>query len=258
MSEISKSPIKECFVIMPISDVPGYPQGHFGEVYSDLIKPAVEAAGFKPIRADEVSASNLIQADIINRILQSDICICDVSARNPNVLFEFGFRQAFDMPTVIIKDEITDTIFDVSGFRYIEYESSKRYANIIKKRDEISSSLTQTVQAQGKDGQIFSLVKLLGLSKAASVPNADVNPVDAKLAILENRISDIHSLISKKFDALMDQRAANDYAFARGALPVGLGRRAEAAGIGLGFEDSQNATLAALKKIGWGPKLTGG
>ena len=32
---------KECFVIMPISDVDGYPAGHFNEVYTELIKPAV-------------------------------------------------------------------------------------------------------------------------------------------------------------------------------------------------------------------------
>ena len=52
---------KECFVIMPISDAEGYDKGHFTRVYYDIIKPAVESAGHKPIRADEVVSSNLIQ-----------------------------------------------------------------------------------------------------------------------------------------------------------------------------------------------------
>ena len=48
---------KECFVIMPISDAEGYDKGHFTRVYYDIIKPAVESAGHKPIRADEVVSS---------------------------------------------------------------------------------------------------------------------------------------------------------------------------------------------------------
>lgn len=53
---------KECFVIMPISDAEGYDKGHFTRVYYDIIKPAVESAGHKPIRADEVANSTYIQS----------------------------------------------------------------------------------------------------------------------------------------------------------------------------------------------------
>lgn len=31
---------KKCFVIMPISDVDGYPKGHFNRVYDYIIVPA--------------------------------------------------------------------------------------------------------------------------------------------------------------------------------------------------------------------------
>ena len=39
---------------MPISDVEGYDPGHFKRVYEYIIKPACVAAGFIPIRADDV------------------------------------------------------------------------------------------------------------------------------------------------------------------------------------------------------------
>lgn len=32
--------LKKCFVIMPISDVDGYPKGHFNRVYDYIIVPA--------------------------------------------------------------------------------------------------------------------------------------------------------------------------------------------------------------------------
>jgi len=44
-----------CFVMMPIADVSNYEPGHFNRVYEYLIKPAIEAAGFDPYRADDTA-----------------------------------------------------------------------------------------------------------------------------------------------------------------------------------------------------------
>lgn len=44
---VSKTEEKErCFVIMPISDPEEYEDGHFKNVYEDIFKPAIEAAGY--------------------------------------------------------------------------------------------------------------------------------------------------------------------------------------------------------------------
>ena len=48
----------ECFVIMPISDPEGYEEGHFRRVYEDILAPAIAAAGFIPVRADEDRRTN--------------------------------------------------------------------------------------------------------------------------------------------------------------------------------------------------------
>lgn len=39
-SKTKEEPLKTCFVIMPISDVDGYPKGHFDRVYKHIIEPA--------------------------------------------------------------------------------------------------------------------------------------------------------------------------------------------------------------------------
>ncbi|EPR71058.1 hypothetical protein ADICYQ_0649 [Cyclobacterium qasimii M12-11B] len=87
---------KVCFIIMPISDQEGYEKGHFSRVYKHLIVPACERAGFKPIRADDEVKTNYIVIDIIRKILDSDIVLADLSAKNPNVMYELGIRQAFN------------------------------------------------------------------------------------------------------------------------------------------------------------------
>ena len=112
---------KECFVIMPISDAEGYDKGHFTRVYYDIIKPAVESAGHKPIRADEVVSSNLIQLDIVERLIYAPLAICDISSRNPNVFYELGIRHAFNKHVVLMKDNVTPNDFDISSFRSIEF-----------------------------------------------------------------------------------------------------------------------------------------
>ena len=104
--------IKSCFIIMPISDQDGYDKGHFNRVYEHLIKPACIKAGFKPIRADEEVKTNYIVVDIIRKILDSEMVLCDLSAKNPNVLYELGLRQAFNRKVVLIKDKKTNRIFE--------------------------------------------------------------------------------------------------------------------------------------------------
>ncbi len=183
---------------MPISDAEGYPAGHFTEVYSELIKPAVESAGYTPTRADEVVSSNMIHIDVISKIVHADLCVCDLSSKNPNVMFEYGIRQAFDKPTVLIKDTSTTRIFDLSGFRDIEYDTSLRVGNILKKRNEIKDAILETIQNQGTDGNVFSLVSLLGLANAAQIPTSNADPEAAQFQIIMKQISALQEIINSK------------------------------------------------------------
>lgn len=108
---------KRCFVIMPISDVDGYSDGHFDRVYKHIILPACQQAGYEAIRADATAKSNVIIIDILENALNCNIAICDLSARNPNVFYELGFRQAFDKKTVLMIDDKTIRPFDISAIR---------------------------------------------------------------------------------------------------------------------------------------------
>src|SRR4051812_28416422 len=91
-----------CFVLMPIADTPGYEPGHFGRVYEHLLKPAITAAGYRPIRADDAVKTDYIVVGIIQKIVESAMVLCDYSSRNPNVMYELGIRHAFNKPVVLI------------------------------------------------------------------------------------------------------------------------------------------------------------
>lgn len=186
---------KTCFVMMPISDTEGYREGHFSEVYEELIVPAVSEAGYQCKLATSTSSAHLIQLEVITQIATAPLCICDLSTNNPNVLFEYGLRQAFDLPTVLIKDDITRRIFDLSGFRDIEYDHTLRIANITSKRKEIARAISHTVQGAADEKQIFSLVRLMNLTKAALPKGVGVDPEDARYELLERKIDGLASAI---------------------------------------------------------------
>lgn len=188
--------IKECFVIMPISNNSNYPDGHFDRVYNYLIAPACELAGFKPIRADEINNTNYIALDIIKRIINSDMAICDLSSQNPNVLYELGIRQAFNKPITLIKDKLTKRIFDIQGFRDFEYDTNLRVDNIEKEVECIAELIKNTYESQGKE--INSLTTLLSLSPAKLQENKEIS-VDTELilnsiSLLGKRISSIEKI----------------------------------------------------------------
>ena len=161
-------------MIMPISDQPGYEKSHFTRVYEHLIKPAVIKAGFEPFRADEVKQTNVIVIDILKRIITSDMAICDLSARNPNVLYELGIRQSFDLPVTLLKDEKTIRIFDIQGFRDLEYNSNLRIDEVNKSIEKLADSIATTYDT--KDGDVNSIIDLLKINKAQIKGEINLSP----------------------------------------------------------------------------------
>jgi len=191
---------------MPISDVEGYEAGHFKRVYEYIIKPACINAGFKPVRADDVKKTNVIVIDILQKLLNSEMAICDLSGKNPNVLYELGIRQSFDLPVSFIKDELTTRVFDIQGFRDLEYNSSLRIDEVNSAIEKLTQNITETYESKGQD--INSIIELLGISKAKVNKEVEISPdtdiilkalndISLRLGNIENKSSATASIPSE-------------------------------------------------------------
>lgn len=182
-----------CFVLMPISDVHGYEPGHFGRVYEHVLKPAIIDAGYSPVRADDTIKTDYIVVGIIQKIVESEMVICDFSARNPNVMYELGIRHAFNKPVALIKDRRTDKVFDIQGLRYVEYDDALRIDTVQKDISKISGAIQETATANGKG--VNSVVQLAGIT-AAEIParqqvSGETQLILSALASLERRVDGI-------------------------------------------------------------------
>ena len=193
---MTKKENKDCFVIMPIAECEGYEPDHFAHVYNDIIKPAVARTDYIATRADEVKETNLIHLDILKKLIDAPIAICDLSTRNPNVLFELGIRQAFDKPVVLIQEKGTPKIFDIAPLRYLEYSKDMRYHEVIETQNKLCEAINATKGVETEAGNINSIVKLMALSSPALMPNLDNNNKELlSLDVVRSQISDLRMMM---------------------------------------------------------------
>lgn len=193
MKDDKNSPTRDCFVIMPISDSSGYDSGHFLRVYEDIFKPACVGAGFNPVRADDVKQTNLIHLDILQRIIESPVAICDLSSRNPNVLFELGLRQAFDKPTVLVREVGTPDIFDIAPLRYTQYRKELKYREVIEDQEAIKEAISATVESAERGDGVNSIIRILSLAGSAKIEKVDNSDNSALLQLVRAEMSELRS-----------------------------------------------------------------
>src|SRR6185503_16319667 len=94
----------------------------FNAIYSELIKPTLESAGFESFRADEETTSGDILTDMFQELLLADLCLVDMSIDNANVFYELGIRHAFRKRGVVhIQAGRAYMPFDIFNVRTIPY-----------------------------------------------------------------------------------------------------------------------------------------
>ena len=193
---MAKDENKNCFVLMPIADCDGYEKGHFAHVYDDIIKPAIDKTEYTAIRADEVKETNFIHLDILKKLIDAPIAVCDLSTRNPNVFFELGIRQAFDKPVVLIQEKGTPKIFDIAPLRYLEYSKEMKYHEVLESQKKLQEAIEATKAAEGDSGNINSIVKLMALSSPAIIPNLDnSNKEVLALDVMRSQMNDLKMMM---------------------------------------------------------------
>lgn len=118
-----------CFMIMPYSIKPtgaatgtGAPDKvNFDRLWEAALRPAIDKAGYEPIRANE-DIGALIIHEMIERLAISDLVLADVSIPNGNVYYEVGIRHAAQKQGCILTAaQWSKPLFDIDQMRQIRY-----------------------------------------------------------------------------------------------------------------------------------------
>lgn len=141
-----------CFVIMGFGKKTDFETGRvldLDQSYINLIKPAVEAAGLKCIRADEIVHSGLIDVPMYEQLLNADVVVADISTSNRNALYELGVRHALrPYTTVIIAEEMMmkSPTFDLSHIVIRKYRHLGEDIGVSEAR-RFTTDLTTAIQS---------------------------------------------------------------------------------------------------------------
>ncbi len=172
-----KTELNKCGLVMPISAIDGCNEQHWKDV-KEIISNAVENAGFVPNLVSYADDVGIIQKRIIQNLYENPVVVCDVSGKNPNVMFELGLRLAFDKPTIIIKDDNTSYSFDTSPIEHLEYPRDLRFNKIVDFKKALSEKIKATYDKSIKDPGYTTFLKHFGTFTAAKIDTKEVSKED--------------------------------------------------------------------------------
>jgi hypothetical protein len=141
----------------------------------DIITESIENAGFEGSLVSSADDVGIIQKRIIQNLYENPIVVCDVSGKNPNVMFELGMRLAFDKPTIIIKDDKTSYSFDTSPIEHIEYPRDLRFSKIVEFKDKLTEKISNTHTKAKNDANFTTFLKHFGEFKVAKIDKKEVS-----------------------------------------------------------------------------------
>lgn len=113
----NKESQKSCFTIMPFG-------GYFDIYYREIYKPAIEEAGLKAHRADDLYRPSNIIDDIWTFTREATVILADLTGRNPNVMYELGLAHSIQKPAILVTESINDVPFDLRSLRVLEYDKN--------------------------------------------------------------------------------------------------------------------------------------
>ena len=99
--------------------------GWFDDYYETVYKPAIQAAGLTPCRADDLYRPSAIVTDIWSYTQSAKLILADLSGKNPNVFYELGLAHALAKPAILIAESMDDVPFDLRALRVLEYNKNQ-------------------------------------------------------------------------------------------------------------------------------------
>lgn len=193
---VDQQKLPVCGLVMPISGMDGYTEQHWVEV-KRIVTEAIDPNQFVVRLVSDSDESGIIQKRIVQNLYDNEVVICDVSAKNPNVMFELGLRLAFDKPTIVIKDDITNYSFDTSPIEHLGYPRDLRYGSIVQFKEKLAAKVRATYDAFKADASYSTFLKNFGEYRVPKLDQKEVSNEIFLTKLVEDLGTQMRSLRSE-------------------------------------------------------------
>ncbi len=209
--------MQTCFVVQGFGKKTDYSDGRVLDLDASyaVIKEAVEAAGLKCIRADEIQHSGTIDVPMYQQLLRADLVIADLSTSNVNAAFELGVRYGLrPRATIVVAESGFKNPFDVS---HIAISSYKHLGEDIGRnearrfRDALAERIKAILAQDNVDSPVYTFLhqltppseaQIAAMAAAAAVPAAAAEAVDelSQKRMLDKALAKINPPAGQKSD----------------------------------------------------------
>lgn len=128
-------------------------------------------------------------------------------------MYELGIRQAYGKKVVLIQDEKSQPIFDVSAINTIFYNSKRTYEDVIASQNEISEAILST--AKEDSISLMSIAKIPSASAEAQSKSDDKQIYEVMLSSILNSVRRLERSQMTQNRKFNDSIVQKDYVLAR-------------------------------------------
>ena len=230
-AETSEKAKGTCFVVMGFGKKTDFETGRtldLDKSYRNMIKPAVEAAGLKCVRADEIVHSGLIDVPMYQQLLEADVVVADVSTSNRNAYYELGVRHALRPYTTVVvsEDGFKTAPFDINHIvirTYHHLGEDIGFDEVMRFRGELTKAISEILAKtpeEKRDSPVYEfLERLTPPSIAKAAEEAIAAAMDAEAAPVLNpgaaASEETHSMLMQQVD---DAQSQGDFVTAKTLL----------------------------------------
>lgn len=166
---------KICFVVQGFGEKTDLTNGRKLNLDASyqVIKEAVEDAGLKCLRADEIVHSGTIDEPMYQWLYRADLVIADLSTYNVNAAYELGVRYGVRRhATIIVAEDQFKNPFDVSHivirpYKHLGDDIGVQEARRFKR--ELAGAIKQILAEEKTDSPFYTFVPLSPPSDRAAV-----------------------------------------------------------------------------------------
>jgi hypothetical protein len=182
---------KSCFVVAPIGADGSETRKRSDQVLRHVIAPVVQAHGYsKPVRADLISESGRITQQVIQRIVEDDLVVADLTGSNPNVYYELALRHALRRPFVQIMTGNEPLPFDIADQRTIIFDHHD-LDSVAAAKDELGR------QVAALSGEGVEVETPLSFAVDMAALRASTNPEDRSRLEMLDMLQDLRQMTSR-------------------------------------------------------------
>lgn len=185
----------KCFFISPIGDEDSDTRRNSDTVLKFFLQPVCKKFNLDVVRSDQEAQVEKIDHSVLEHLKTDELVICDLTGKNPNVFYEFGFRQALGLPLIPIITKGETIPMDVASLRTISYVT-----NDLNQQDAIKARLTESINA-------FELGKMSSNSDSKIDSNQEPPALSQSLLSIQDKLDGLKDLLIKKNDREIEQIA---------------------------------------------------